>query len=544
MFMGTVTPAHAASLTDGQIQAIINLLSSFGADQTIINNVNSSLRGIPSTNVTSTTDSCVKLSYNLYADQTDATTNGEVTRLQKFLARDSSIYPEGRVTGYFGPATEAAVQRWQAAHSIVSSGSSESTGYGYVGPTTRGKISSVTCGNLTVAIPTPTLTPTTIPTQIPTASPTPAPTAIPTVQSSPDISFQLLSPTDGKPLMAGQKYNVCWKSGRDNINEMFSFGMGSVNAKKGDGGAILGQAYLSQGCLSFVVPASLVSGSYIISANNPSVSLYSNSPAFSVVMVDTPTITNAYFVQTGSSNNINYAGKLVLTGNYLDKGLYMNINNGCTMINLDSSGLQQYISKAGGMITITNPIEFINNNTAFDTGRGLNALSCINYNGGTGVTLTTFDNKTGNTFTINNFPSLPDPIIDSFYMNASQQFSLSARNYNTLTFRSVCGNFVHTLMSADRASVSYPSGSESMCNGERYYHKSGSNSIDYSPAIYGQYMNLWNGVGNDLLDGRTSFIGNKSGDNNSGNVEVIIKACNTAGKCTEKSTTVQIYAKG
>ena len=32
---------------------------------------------------------CLSLSYNLYADQTDATTNGEVTKLQQFLAQDS-----------------------------------------------------------------------------------------------------------------------------------------------------------------------------------------------------------------------------------------------------------------------------------------------------------------------------------------------------------------------------------------------------------------------------------------------------------------------
>lgn len=37
--------ALAASLTDGQIQAIITLLTSFGADQSAISNVNAALRG-------------------------------------------------------------------------------------------------------------------------------------------------------------------------------------------------------------------------------------------------------------------------------------------------------------------------------------------------------------------------------------------------------------------------------------------------------------------------------------------------------------------
>lgn len=83
------------------------------------------------------TISCINLSRNLYLNQTDATTNGEVTRLQHFLSADSSVYPSGRITGYFGPLTEAAVQRWQAKKGIVSSGNRTTTGFGYVGPKTR-----------------------------------------------------------------------------------------------------------------------------------------------------------------------------------------------------------------------------------------------------------------------------------------------------------------------------------------------------------------------------------------------------------------------
>ena len=60
----------------------------------------------------------------------------DVTRLQQFLARDAAIYPEGLVTGYYGPLTEAAVKRWQAKYNIVSSGTPASTGYGVVGPRT------------------------------------------------------------------------------------------------------------------------------------------------------------------------------------------------------------------------------------------------------------------------------------------------------------------------------------------------------------------------------------------------------------------------
>lgn len=39
-------------------------------------------------------------------------------RLQEFLARDTAIYPEGLITGYFGPRTEQAVRRWQGTQAI------------------------------------------------------------------------------------------------------------------------------------------------------------------------------------------------------------------------------------------------------------------------------------------------------------------------------------------------------------------------------------------------------------------------------------------
>lgn len=84
-----------------------------------------------------TSGTCLPLTHNVGLDDTDATTGGDVTRLQQFLATDHSIYPEGLITGYFGPATLRAVQRWQARAGVVSSGDPDTTGYGYVGPKTR-----------------------------------------------------------------------------------------------------------------------------------------------------------------------------------------------------------------------------------------------------------------------------------------------------------------------------------------------------------------------------------------------------------------------
>ncbi len=67
----------------------------------------------------------------------------DVTALQQYFAKDTSIYPEGIISGYFGALTERAVQRFQARHGIVSSGTPSSTGYGLVGARTRAKLNSV-----------------------------------------------------------------------------------------------------------------------------------------------------------------------------------------------------------------------------------------------------------------------------------------------------------------------------------------------------------------------------------------------------------------
>lgn len=66
----------------------------------------------------------------------------DVSSLQTFLAQDPSVYPEAMVTGYFGPLTEKAVQRWQAKYGVVSSGTPDSTGFGVVGPKTRAAMQS------------------------------------------------------------------------------------------------------------------------------------------------------------------------------------------------------------------------------------------------------------------------------------------------------------------------------------------------------------------------------------------------------------------
>lgn len=63
-------------------------------------------------------------------------TNADVTKLQTFLASNPQVYPEGLVTGYYGPLTRSAVERFQVMQNIVNSGTAVSTGFGRVGPST------------------------------------------------------------------------------------------------------------------------------------------------------------------------------------------------------------------------------------------------------------------------------------------------------------------------------------------------------------------------------------------------------------------------
>lgn len=62
-------------------------------------------------------------------------TNSDVTSLQTFFKDNSTIYPEGLITGYFGGLTKSAVTRFQAEYNLDQ--------VGRVGPMTRDKINSL-----------------------------------------------------------------------------------------------------------------------------------------------------------------------------------------------------------------------------------------------------------------------------------------------------------------------------------------------------------------------------------------------------------------
>src|SRR3989344_3264249 len=119
--------AASAALTESQIQAILSLLQSFGADQTVVGNVNNSLRGLPTMGGDGTDAFCPTFTYNLYLGLNDSDTEGQVSQLQKFLAQAKPVYPKRTIPGLYGPLPKQAVKRWQAQQGVVSSGSPDTT---------------------------------------------------------------------------------------------------------------------------------------------------------------------------------------------------------------------------------------------------------------------------------------------------------------------------------------------------------------------------------------------------------------------------------
>ncbi|OGC83286.1 hypothetical protein A3D68_01085 [Candidatus Adlerbacteria bacterium RIFCSPHIGHO2_02_FULL_52_17] len=93
--VGLATPAHAASLTDAQISAIISLLQAFGADQSVINNVSVALGGTSSNSQSCSTFS--DLSYGNF----DTDPGGRVSQLQAWLGIPSNTFGFGT----YGPKT-------------------------------------------------------------------------------------------------------------------------------------------------------------------------------------------------------------------------------------------------------------------------------------------------------------------------------------------------------------------------------------------------------------------------------------------------------
>jgi peptidoglycan hydrolase-like protein with peptidoglycan-binding domain len=110
---------------------------------------------------------------NLYPGQTDVQTGGNVTKLQNFL-KSERLLDEALPNGFYGKATQQAVEKFQSSNELVSSGTPASTGFGSFGPRTR-KLLSVKC-----------------------------------VPPRPNTSIKVTSPNGGETLLRGTNYRITW----------------------------------------------------------------------------------------------------------------------------------------------------------------------------------------------------------------------------------------------------------------------------------------------------------------------------------------------
>ena len=136
--------AKASGLTSTQISAIIGLLQSFGADQSVINNVQTALTGTPTTPPT-TTAWCHTFNTNLMV----GSSGDDVAALQYILQQQgllSNLYVFANSSvSFFSEQVAAAVVKFQAKYGINQTG--------YVGPLTRAKLNSLYgCGNSSLSV--------------------------------------------------------------------------------------------------------------------------------------------------------------------------------------------------------------------------------------------------------------------------------------------------------------------------------------------------------------------------------------------------------
>ena len=131
-------PTLAAGLTGSQIQAILSLLSSFGADSSVVSNVSASLNN---TNQLASvaaagqgSSSSASFSHTWDTDlELGSPYTTDVTALQFALHFDGEF--NGQANGDFNAETYIAVKAFQAKYGIITTG--------YVGPLTRTKLNEL-----------------------------------------------------------------------------------------------------------------------------------------------------------------------------------------------------------------------------------------------------------------------------------------------------------------------------------------------------------------------------------------------------------------
>jgi len=108
----------------------VSIRASSSSSQSVSSAASSvSVASVPATSVASPSSVARSVSPVFNKNLTRGSKGEDVKNLQKLLAQDKTIYPEGIVSGVFGPMTEKAVKKFQAKYSLPQVGT--------VGPATR-----------------------------------------------------------------------------------------------------------------------------------------------------------------------------------------------------------------------------------------------------------------------------------------------------------------------------------------------------------------------------------------------------------------------
>lgn len=343
MFGAIATPAHAAALTSSQVSAIISLLQSFGADAATIANVQASLTGQTTTTTTTggttTTTTSGSCSTTFSRSLTVGSTGVDVMALQKFLntnaatmVSSSGAGSPGLESSYFGPATKAAVMKFQAANGI-------SPVAGYFGPLTMAKVNAV-CSSTTTTTTTGGTTTTTSGTGTATVSAAAQPANGIAPNNAARVPFTKFTVTaSGGDVTLN---NVTVQRGGIASDQAFTGVMlldqngnqvGITKTLNSNHQAVIGSA--------IVIPNGS-SMTFTVAANRGSTSLYAGQIAiFSVVAVNTSAaVTNGALPISGASQTINEASNLIGS---------VNAQRGITdpgAVNTENVGQQNYIFSA------------------------------------------------------------------------------------------------------------------------------------------------------------------------------------------------------
>jgi peptidoglycan hydrolase-like protein with peptidoglycan-binding domain len=272
------------------------------------------------------------------------------------------------------------------------------------------------------------------------------------------------------------------------------------------------------------VPYCPYGGHGVVESNGCTEEVCNAAPAPVSVTVTSPTITNLSSNQGTATSNITIYGTNLTSGGNPTIQFYS--SNGALAGTIDSVAMG-YISSQSIVFTPT-----VSNSLLSALSPGTYQIDVLTPNG----------TSNSESFTLL-APVVQAPVINSFSVSAGPAFSLSAYNYNTITFQAQCGNFVAVVQPQNGSPALYPTGSASICNAPQTYSSS---SFNETPSIAPQMVNvplsLYNAQG--VVDGSITMIGSPAGSNNSGSASLTVNVCNSAGVCVQRTASFPIYAKG